>query len=395
MKKKHLLLLSTALSFALITGCDKTKKSTDTVQTADSTSQQTITEAKLPEATAFESEIDGKQTSLFVLKNKNNYQAAITNYGARMVGFLAPDKNGKLVDLVIGFGSVAEFKASAEPFFGAIVGRYGNRIAKGKFTLDGKNYTLDINNGVNTLHGGKTGFHNRVWEGTQIDSQTVQLKYISVDGEEGYPGTLTTIVTYNLNDNNELKMSYEISTDKKTVVNVTNHNFWNLNGEGSGTINDHLMMVKAGKYTPVDSTLIPTGIEAVAGTPFDFTKPTTIGARVNDENNQLKYGKGYDHNFVLDKGITSTPEHIATVIGDKSGIEMKILTTEPGLQFYGGNFMKSKNTMKSGAKDDFRTAFCLETQHFPDSPNHPKFFTTVLEAGKTYKSVTIHQFTVK
>ncbi len=394
MKKIYLVFLGSALIFANLTGCDKTKKTTENV----STSADTITQSEvvaLPNSEAFESEIDGKKTSLFFLKNKNNFQAAITNYGARMVGFLVPDKNGKLVDIVVGFGSVAQFKASKEPFFGAIVGRYGNRIAKGKFTLDGKEYTLDLNNGPNTLHGGKTGFHNRVWEGTQLDSNTVEMKYVSLDGEEGYPGKVTTKVIYQLNDKNELSMSYEITTDKKTVVNVTNHNFWNLNGEGSGTINNHLLLVKATKYTPVDSTLIPTGIEVVANTPFDFTKPTTIGARVNDENAQLKYGKGYDHNFVLDKGITATPQHIATVEGDLSGISMKILTTEPGLQFYGGNFMQSKNTMKSGTKDDFRTAFCLETQHFPDSPNHPKFYTTVLEAGKTYKSLTIHQFLVK
>ena len=242
------------------------------------------------------------------------------------------------------------------------------------------------------MHGGRTGFQSRVWDAVQPDSQTVVLTYVSADGEEGYPGKLTTIVTYKLTDDNELHMSYEITTDKKTVVNVTNHNYWNLNGEGSGTINNHELMIKATKYTEVDSTLIPTIISAVTGTPFDFTSFHKVGERVETDNMQLKYGKGYDHNFVLDKGITTNPELVVTIKGDLSGIAMDILTTEPAVQFYGGNFMAAKHTLKSGTKDDFRTAFCLETQHYPDSPNQPSFPTTVLEPGKKYVSTTVHKF---
>jgi aldose 1-epimerase len=352
----------------------------------------TVEQPSLPSKAKFDTLMDGKQTTLYFIKNKNNLQAAVTNYGARMVGMLVPDKSDKLTDVVIGFDNIKDFTTTGDRYFGAIVGRYGNRIAKGKFTLDGKSYQLDLNNGSNTLHGGSTGIHSRVWDAVQKDSATVELTYVSKDGEEGYPGTVTVKATYHLSNENELFMRYEITTDKKTVINITNHNFWNLNGEGSGTINNHELMISAAKYTPVDSTLIPTGIDSVAGTPFDFTAFHKIGERVEVGNTQLKYGKGYDHNFVLNKGITASPELVATVKGDMSGIEMDILTTEPGLQFYGGNFMQGANILKSGARDDFRTAFCLETQHFPDSPNQPGFPSTILEKGATYKTVTVYKF---
>lgn len=379
---------------AILFSCNNNTASTPKTSTADSTVAAATGNSVLLSKEKFDTVVDGVKNSLYYLTNKNNFKAAVTNYGARMVAFELPDKNGKLTEVVLGFDNVKDFITGAERFFGAIVGRYGNRIAKGKFTLDGKSYQLDLNNGTNTLHGGKTGFFSRMWTAVQPDSQTVVLTYISKDGEEGYPGTMTTKVTYQLTDENELHINYEISTDKKTVCNVTNHNYWNLNGEGSGTINNHQLMIKAAKYTPVDSTLIPTGIAAVAGTPFDFTTLHTIGERVDADNTQLKYGKGYDHNYVLDKGITKTPELIATVKGDVSGIVMDIFTTEPGVQFYGGNFMQSKNILKSGVKDDFRTAFCLETQHFPDAPNQPSFPTTVLVPGQVYKSTTIHKFSI-
>jgi aldose 1-epimerase len=348
--------------------------------------------ASLPKAEAFDTVLYSKKIALFYLRNQNGIQAAVTNYGARMVGMLVPDKNDRFTDVVIGFNNIADFIKAEERFFGAIVGRYGNRIAKGQFELDGRKYKLDLNNGPNTLHGGRSGFHSRVWDVVQPDSSSLVLTYVSFDGEEGYPGTVKTQVTYRITKENELHMLYETTTDARTVINITNHNFWNLNGEGSGTIGGHELMVKASKYTPIDSTFIPTGIEPVAGTPFDFTTFHQIGERVNAENIQLKFASGYDHNFVLDKGITPTPEFIATVKGDLSGIEMDILTTEPGLQFYGGNFMQSKHTLKSGFKDDFRTAFCLETQHFPDSPNQPSFPSTVIEPGIMYKSVTVYKF---
>jgi aldose 1-epimerase len=282
--------------------------------------------------------------------------------------------------------------SSTEPYFGATIGRYGNRIAKGKFTLDGKEYTLPANNGPNTLHGGKKGFQDVVWDAKQLNDSTLELSYVSPDMEEGFPGNLNVKVTMAITSGNELTFDYEATTDKKTVVNLTNHAFFNLNGEGSGEINDHILQINADKYTPVDSTLIPLGTnEPVDSTPFDFRKPTAIGARINADNQQLKNGMGYDHNFVLNG---TGMKHAATATGNKSGIVMQVYTAEPGLQFYSGNFMKGKNSFKNGGKDNFRTAFCLETQHFPDSPNQPSFPSTVLEPGKTYKTRSVYKFEV-
>lgn len=345
---------------------------------------------------SFQQTIDGKRTDLYVLKNKNNAEASFTNYGGRLVSLLVPDKEGKLTDVVVGFSSAEQYKKSTEPYFGATIGRFGNRIAKGKFTLDGKAYTLFTNNGVNTLHGGKKGFQDVVWDARQTDGQTVEFTYLSKDMEEGYPGNLNVKVIYTLTDNNELKMDYEATTDKKTVINLTNHAFFNLNGEGSGQILSHKVQINADRYTPVDSTLIPTGqLEPVEGTPFDFRKPVTIGERIENDNIQLKSGKGYDHNYVLNPGKGEGLNLAATVWGDKSGIMMEVYTQEPGLQFYSGNFMQSKNTFKGGSKDDFRTAFCMETQHFPDSPNQPSFPTTVLKPTDVYKTSSIYKFSVQ
>ena len=358
----------------------------------DTTSKQAVS---LPDRKAFQDTIDGKATDMYVLKNKNNMQVAFTNYGGRIIGLWVPDKNGQLTDVVVGVGSVQDFVNATEPYFGATIGRYGNRIAKGKFSLDGKQYTLPINNAPNSLHGGTKGFHYVVWDAKMVNDQTIEFTYLSKDGDQGYPGNLNVRVVYSLTDENELKIDYEATTDKKTVVNLTNHAFFNLNGEGSGTINNHVLQINADRYTPVDSTLIPTGkIEPVANTPLDFTKPTAIGARVEENNTQLKYGRGYDHNFVLNANNSSGLNHAATVTGDKTGIKMEIFTSEPGLQFYGGNFMQSKNSFKGGGKDDFRTAFCLETQHFPDSPNQPSFPSTVLQPGQTYKSSSVYKFSV-
>lgn len=352
-----------------------------------------MTDSTQTSASAFEKTIDGKQTHLYTLKNKNGITATFTNYGGRIVSLLVPDKNGKLTDVVLGFESVEGFEKSTEPYYGATIGRYGNRIAKGKFKIDGKEYQSSINNTPNTLHGGKNGYQSVVWDGKQIDSSTVEFTYLSKDMEEGFPGNLNVKVTYSLTDNNEFKAVYEATTDKNTVVNLTNHAFFNLNGEGSGTILDHLVQIDADNYVPVDSTLIPLGkIESVKGTPFDFTKPETIGKRINDNNVQLKDGKGYDHNFVLNKHDIKTP--IATVVGDKSGIKMEVFTEEPGLQFYSGNFMQAKNVMKRGIKDEFRTSFAMETQHYPDSPNQPQFPSTELKPGQTYKTQSLYKFSV-
>ncbi len=344
---------------------------------------------------AFESTIDGKQTNLFVLRNKNNMQVDVTNYGARVVSIIVPDKNGNLTDVAVGHDDVKSYTEGGDTYFGAIVGRYGNRIAKGKFKLDGKEYTLATNNGANHLHGGNKGFSRQVWDAQQLNDSALILTYLSKDGEEGYPGNLEVKVTYAVTSNNELKIDYQATTDKKTVLNLTNHSYFNLNGQGEGTINNHLLMLNADNYTPVDSTLIPTGkIEPVEGTPFDFRNPTAIGARINDNHTQLKYGNGYDHNFVLNRSTETGMHKAAEVTSDRSGIVMDVYTDQPGIQFYGGNFMQGNYTIKGGKKDEFRTAFCLETQHYPDSPNKPSFPSTVLEQGKKYTTTTMYRFTV-
>jgi len=382
-----------AMLLLAITACNEPKKVNLSAATDSSVTVTDSAAVVQLDSTKFQKEIDGKKTNLYVLKNKNNVQAAFTNYGGRLVSLLVPNNEGKLVDVVVGFDSVDGFVNSTEPYFGATIGRYGNRIAKGKFSLDGKQYTLATNNGQNTLHGGKKGFQAVVWDAAMPDAQTLVLTYLSKDMEEGYPGNLKVKVTYSLNDENELKMDYEATTDKKTVVNLTNHAFFNLNGEGSGNILNHDLTVYADLYTPVDTTLIPLGKNVtVKGTPFDFTTSTTIGKRIEEANDQLKAGKGYDHNFVLNGTKAMGMTHAATVKGDKSGVIMDIYTQEPGLQFYSGNFMQSKNVFKGGAKDDFRTAIALETQHFPDSPNQPAFPSTVLNPGQVYKTTSIYKF---
>ncbi len=373
--------LPVALLFATAISCNNNSTTTADETSKDSTitikdSANTMTLDKKN----FESTIDGKQTDLYVLKNHNGMQAAITNYGGRLVSLMVPDKNGKMTDVVVGFKSVDDYVNSTEPYFGATIGRYGNRIAKGKFSSDGKQYTLFTNNGTNTLHGGKKGYQAVVWDANKLNDSTLELTYLSKDMEEGFPGNLNIKVTYSLTGDNGFKAQYEATTDKKTVVNLTNHAFFNMNGEGSGTILNHTVQIYADKYIPVDTGLIPKGPFAnVAGTPFDFTKATTIGSRIDSANEQLKNGKGYDHNFILNGTKENGLTHAATVTGDKSGIVMNVYTEEPGMQFYSGNFMQSKNTFKGGSKDDFRTAFAMETQHYPDSPNEPSYPSTVLK----------------
>ncbi|MCX2494480.1 galactose mutarotase [Pedobacter sp. PF22-3] len=389
MKPQLLLRLSVlvAVGFASCQSGTKNSSSKDTLKS------NAVAVVKLV-ADSFKKVIDGKQTALYTLKNKSGAEAIFTNYGGRLVSLVVPDKHGKMVDVVVGFKSIGDYEKSTEPYFGATIGRYGNRIAKGKFTLEGKTYSLFTNNGQNTLHGGKKGFQYVVWDASQPNANTLVLHYLSKDGDENFPGNLDVKVTYKLTDDNELKMDYEAATDKTTVINLTNHAFFNLNGDGSGEILNHEVQIYADEYTPVDSSLIPTGkIEKVKGTPLDFATATTIGARINDKNEQLTFGKGYDHNYVLNKTKAMGMFHAATVKGDQSGIIMDIYTQEPGLQFYSGNFMQSKNTFKSGAKDNFRTAIALETQHFPDSPNQPAFPSTVLKPGQVYKTSSIYKFT--
>ena len=367
---------------------NSTQKEMNQETTTDSA--QTFLETK-----NFEAVIDNKNTHLYWIEN-NGLKAAFTNYGGRLVGLWVADKNGKLTDVVVGMNSVTGFQKSTEPYFGATIGRVGNRIAKGKFTLEGKEYNVPLNNGENALHGGKKGFQDVVWNAEKTDDHTLVFTYTSPDMEQGFPGKLDVKVTYSITADKTLKMEYEATTDKTTIVNLTNHAFFNLNGEGSGTILNHELQIYAYQFTPVDEGLIPSGeLKSVQNTPFDFTSKHTIGERIETKNEQLKFGKGYDHNYVLNGTKKNGMNHAATISGDQSGITLDIYTEEPGLQFYSGNFMQGKNTFKSGTKDDFRTAFALETQHFPDAPNQPKFAPIVLNLGQKYHTVSYYQFSVK
>jgi aldose 1-epimerase len=383
------------ISVWALSGCGNATNNKSPGNDTTATTGDTVSVVTAPDTADFKGNLNGKIVGLYVLKNKNGAEAAITNYGGRVVSLLVPDNKNEFKDVVLGYGNLKSYQKKGEPFFGALIGRYGNRIAKGKFTLDGRVCQLQLNDGVNTLHGGFDGFFGKVWDAKKVNGQTLELAYFSKDGEAGYPGNLTVKVVYELTNDNELKISYQATTDKNTVVNLTNHTYFNLNGAGDATITDHLLMINADGYTPVDSTLIPTGkIEKVAGTPFDFNKATLIGARINDANQQLKYGKGYDHNFVLRKGAGL--HKVATVTSTKTGIVMDILTEEPGLQFYSGNFLTGEeHDGKGKASYPHRSAFCLETQHFPDAPNQPSFPSTVLKPGQEYKTVTIYRFSVQ
>ena len=341
---------------------------------------------------------DGQQVDLYVLTNKSGAEAAITTFGGAVVSLKVPDRNGKLADVVLGYDS-AEGYVADKSYFGALVGRYGNRIGHAQFTLDGKTYTLAKNNGENTLHGGIKGFNKAVWSAKTLsakDGQSLELSYLSKDGEEGFPGNLKVSVIYTLTDSNALRISYSATTDKKTVVNLTNHSYFNLAGQGSGDILGHLLMIQADKFTPVDAGLIPTGeLRDVAGTPFDFRKPLAIGARIDQDEEQLKLGGGYDHNFVLRRSIDPGESFAARVLEPASGRVLEVWTTEPGVQFYTGNFLDGKTAGKGGATYPRRSAFCLETQHYPDSPNQPKFPSVVLNPGERYHTITTYKFSVE
>ena len=345
-------------------------------------------EAKVSKS-VFGSMPDGTKVEIFTLE-EGSIKARVMTYGARLVSLEVPDRSGKIADIVLGYESLDGYTADPKSYFGSIVGRYGNRIAHATFSLDGKRYDLPANDGVNTLHGGTKGFDKLVWKGQEIP-HGVELTLVSKDGDQGFPGTLTARVRYTL-EAHALKIEYFATTDKDTVLNLTNHSYFNLAGEGQGDILNHLMMIPADRYTPVDSGLIPTGeLAPVAGTPLDFHKATAIGARIDDPNEQMRLGGGYDHNFVLN-GKMGVLQEAARVVEPTSGRVLTVETTQPGVQFYSGNFLDGTLHGKHGHVYAKHTGFCLETQHFPDSPNHPKFPTSELKPGETYHSVTIFKF---
>lgn len=344
----------------------------------------------------FSKQIDGKETTLCVLTNEKGAELTITNYGAKIVSLMVPDRSGKLTDVVTGHNSIDEYIASEEPYFGAVCGRYANRIAGGKFTLDGVTYDkLPVNNGPNCLHGGLKGFNSVVWDLNQISDRKIELKYTSADGEEGFPGNLQIMVSYYLSDENDVLIMYQAETDKPTVLNLTNHSYFNLSGAGDPSIADHLLKINADYYLPTDNTAIPYGPkEKVEGTPMDFRTFHEIGARIDADFEALNFGKGYDHTYVLNEG-SSLGLISASCVSPKTGIVLNLLTSEPGIQLYTGNWMTGNMEGKNGQRYPSRAAFCLETQHFPDSPNKPEYPSTVLRPGETFKSFTIFQFKVE
>ncbi|MFF9274089.1 aldose epimerase family protein [Streptomyces griseosporeus] len=337
---------------------------------------------------------DGTKVHRWSLENGGT-RLRVLSYGGIVQSLEIPDRRGRYANVSAGFDNLDDYVASS-PYFGALIGRYGNRIGKGQFTLDGKSYQLSVNDGDNSLHGGAKGFDKRVWDVepfTDGSGVGLHLYYTSVDGEMGYPGTLKVKVTYTLTRHGDWIIDYEATTDKATVVNLTSHVYWNLGGEGSGTIEDHELQIAATRYTPTDSGLIPTGeLAKVAGTPFDFRHAKPIGRDIRAGHEQQVLAKGFDHNWVLDKGITAKPEHAATLRDPSSGRTLKIATNEPGLQFYSGNFLDGTLTGTSGRVYRQGDALCLETQHFPDSPNHPSFPSTVLRPGQVYRTRTVHTF---
>ena len=349
---------------------------------------------KYPDPNKFETLIGGRQVALYTLVNSHGLRVDITNFGGRIVSLYTPDRHGKFDDIVTGYGSLDEYLANNEMYFGALIGRYGNRIGGASFSIDGQTYRLIANNGPNCLHGGQNGFHNVVWDAEQTDSQSLRLSYLSPDMEEGFPGNLHASVLYSLTDSNELIVEYTATSDKATHVNLTNHAYFNLAGEGNRSVYDHLMMIAADNIVAVNENQIPLGAYMpIEGTPFDFRKARPVGERIDDDHIQLSRGYGYDHCYVLDKepGALSLA---ASVHEPVSGRIMEVFTTEPGVQFYSGNFISGDNIGKRGEIYGRRTSFCLETQHFPDSPNQEGFPSTLLRTGETYRSKTIHRFSV-
>jgi aldose 1-epimerase len=340
---------------------------------------------------------DGREVYLYILKNQSGAEAKIINYGATVVSLTMPDRNGKYADIVLGYDSLDNY-VNGSSYFGAIVGRYANRIAKGKITLAGKDYQLSVNEGENELHGGKVGFNKVLWKAEPLETKqgpALKLTYVSPEGDMGYPGTVTLNVTYTLTNNNELEIQYEGTTDKMTILNPSHHSYFNLTGDPRKTILSHILQINANLYTPIDKEFIPIGkIEKVGDTPLDFRKPTAIGARINDNFEQLKLAHGYDFNWVLNN-YNGKVSDVADVYEPKSGRYMQVLTDQPGLQFYSGNFLDGTQIGKGGIAYKFRTGLALEAQHYPNSPNEPKWPSVVLKPGQVYKQTTIYKFSVK
>ena len=341
--------------------------------------------------------VNAQKIESFTLKNRRGMEVTIINFGGTVTSIKVPDRSGKFADVVLGFNNPDDY-LKPHPSFGTAIGRFGNRIAKGRFTLNGVEYKLAINNGENHLHGGIKGFDDVVWTAQQVNTvagPAVRMTYLSKDGEEGYPGNLNVTMTYTLTNNNELRIDYSATTDKDTVINLTHHSYFNLAGEGNGDILNHRLKLNAARFTPTDAGSIPTGeLRSVAGTPFDFLTPHAIGERINQDDEQLKFGNGYDHNFVIN-GRMGTLRQAAVATDPGSGRVMEVWTTEPGVQLYTGNFLDGTLVGKSGKPYARRSGFCLETQHYPDSPNKPNFPTTVLKKGATFKSTTIYRFSAR
>lgn len=381
--------IGAAVSLLMLAGCAPKERSE--LRTRYARGEYTMTIDQQP----FGSTPDGREVMLFTLTNTTGVQVEISNYGGIVTRLYVPDRDGRLGDVVLGYNNLDDYIKSS-PYFGCIVGRYGNRIAGGRFTLDGREYTLATNNGPNHLHGGDKGFDKVVWAAEAVehdDAVGVIFTYMSPDGEEGYPGNLACRVTYLLTNRDELRIEYRATTDKPTVVNLTHHGYWNLTG-GERDILGHELMLNADRFTPVDEGLIPTGeLRPVEGTPLDFRKPTPIGERINAETEQMRFGGGYDHNFVLNASEGRGLNLAARVHEPTTGRVMEVLTTEPGVQFYSGNFLDGTLTGKYGVVYKKRWGFCLETQHYPDSPNKPVFPSTVLRPGDAYATTTVYRFT--
>lgn len=359
-------------------------------------SQESVGISLMPDS-AFTTIIDGKDVKLYTLESGNGITMQVSNFGGRIVSLWVPDKNGDYEDIVFGHENIDKYiNYEGERCLGPVVGRYANRIAKGQFSIDGVQYQLPLNNNGQTLHGGPNGFDMKVWKVDNVDKNSIILSYVSPDGEEGFPGTVTVKMVYTLTPDNEFKITYEATTDKATHVNLSHHSFFNLKGAANGTITDHILTINASGITPVDSVLIPTGeIMPVEGTPFDFRTPKTIGERINEDNVQLKNGMGYDHNWVVDRKTEKDVEFIASLYEPVSGRLMEIYSDQPGIQFYSGNFLDGKVVGKYGKAHNYREAVALETQKYPDTPNQPQFPSTLLNPGEIYTQTCIYKFSTK